>query len=372
MCKDYCGILSEEAIRKNFVLIYELLDEMLDFGYPQATSTEALKMYVHNTPIMVAPVPSTSRFSLRKPTTVPHSAVNRSTTDSKKNEIYVDILERISVLINSSGYVLNSTVDGAIVMKSFLSGNPPLRMALNPDLLIGKEAAKHAHGGQVCLDDAVFHDCVNLSEFETGRVLSLVPPDGEFNVMTYRVAGEFRAPFRVQPYLETISPTRVDFVLKVRADIPASSAGSHIVVRFPVPSAAATVNPVVTGGPGIASARRGAASGASSGAGSSSSKKEGTQVAEYDAKGKRVSWLIEKLQGGMEATLRTHITLSKPSGNSATRKELGPVALQFEVPMYNVSQLQVKYLRISETAAAYKPQRWVRYVTQSSSYVVRL
>ena len=33
--KDYCGVLSEEAIRKNFVLIYELLDEMLDFGLPQ-------------------------------------------------------------------------------------------------------------------------------------------------------------------------------------------------------------------------------------------------------------------------------------------------------------------------------------------------
>ena len=31
--KDYCGVLSEEAIRKNFILIYELLDEILDFGY---------------------------------------------------------------------------------------------------------------------------------------------------------------------------------------------------------------------------------------------------------------------------------------------------------------------------------------------------
>ena len=27
--KDYCGVLTEEAIRKNFILIYELLDEML-------------------------------------------------------------------------------------------------------------------------------------------------------------------------------------------------------------------------------------------------------------------------------------------------------------------------------------------------------
>lgn len=42
--KDYCGVLSEEAIRQNFVLIYELLDEMIDFGFPQDTSTELLKV----------------------------------------------------------------------------------------------------------------------------------------------------------------------------------------------------------------------------------------------------------------------------------------------------------------------------------------
>jgi hypothetical protein len=27
--QDYCGVLTEEAIRKNFILVYELLDEMM-------------------------------------------------------------------------------------------------------------------------------------------------------------------------------------------------------------------------------------------------------------------------------------------------------------------------------------------------------
>jgi AP-4 complex subunit mu-1 len=27
--KDFCGVLTEDAIRKNFILIYEILDEML-------------------------------------------------------------------------------------------------------------------------------------------------------------------------------------------------------------------------------------------------------------------------------------------------------------------------------------------------------
>jgi hypothetical protein len=36
-----------------------------------------------------------------------------------------------------------------------------------------------------------------------------------------------------------------------------------------------------------------------------------------------------------------------------------------------VSNLQVRYLRISETHKSYNPHRWVRYITQSSSYVCR-
>lgn len=48
--------MSEEAIRKNFPLIYELLDEAVDYGLPQNTSTEALKTFVMNEPTVVAPV----------------------------------------------------------------------------------------------------------------------------------------------------------------------------------------------------------------------------------------------------------------------------------------------------------------------------
>ena len=30
--QDYCGVLTEDALRKNFILVYELLDEMIDYG----------------------------------------------------------------------------------------------------------------------------------------------------------------------------------------------------------------------------------------------------------------------------------------------------------------------------------------------------
>ena len=32
--RDFCGVLNEESIRKNFVLIYEIIDEIIDYGHP--------------------------------------------------------------------------------------------------------------------------------------------------------------------------------------------------------------------------------------------------------------------------------------------------------------------------------------------------
>lgn len=77
--QDYCGTLTEESIRKNFVLLYELLDEMLDFGYPQTTSTEQLKLCVHNEAVVVDSCPNKSLVSLPNlnPRTVPSNAVHR-------------------------------------------------------------------------------------------------------------------------------------------------------------------------------------------------------------------------------------------------------------------------------------------------------
>lgn len=47
-------------------------------------------------------------------------------------------MERLNVLFAASGAVANSAIDGCIQMKSYLSGNPELKLALNSDLVIGK------------------------------------------------------------------------------------------------------------------------------------------------------------------------------------------------------------------------------------------
>lgn len=33
LVKDYCGALTEDAVRKNVMLVYEVIDEVMDYGY---------------------------------------------------------------------------------------------------------------------------------------------------------------------------------------------------------------------------------------------------------------------------------------------------------------------------------------------------
>eukprot|EP00811_Abedinium_folium_P033268 NODE_6244_length_1689_cov_10.516005.p1 GENE.NODE_6244_length_1689_cov_10.516005~~NODE_6244_length_1689_cov_10.516005.p1 ORF type:complete len:347 (+),score=80.80 NODE_6244_length_1689_cov_10.516005:390-1430(+) len=267
---------------------------------------------------------------------------------AKKNEIFVDILERITVLMNANGLVVNSAIDGSIQLKSYLVGGPELKLALNEDIVIkGQDATPGYEGyGAVVLDDCNFHECVDLQDFANFRTLSFRPPDGEFAVMNYRITGVFRAPFRISPFLEMQTPHKAEITIKVRADIPEQNYGGNVQVSCILPKNTASVSTEL--GQGVTG-----------------------QSAEYLAAEKRLSWTIKKLQGGTEATIKCRVALSAAGNCEAIRKEVGPVSLNYEVPMYNVSNLQVKYLRVVEQQKSYNPCRWVRYVTQSSSYVCR-
>ena len=55
----------------------------------------------------------------------------------------------------------------------------------------------------------------------------------------------------------------------------------------------------------------------------------------------------------------------------AMKSRVGPINLNFTIPMYCASRLQVRYLQIMKSEKNYSPYRWVRYVTMSNSYVVR-
>jgi AP-2 complex subunit mu-1 len=76
------------------------------------------------------------------------------------------------------------------MMRAYLSGTPECKFGLNDKLVIdrgrgGSGGAPSAGGAgdAVELDDCRFHQCVRLTEFDSSRTISFVPPDGEFELM---------------------------------------------------------------------------------------------------------------------------------------------------------------------------------------------
>ncbi|KAJ4963319.1 hypothetical protein NE237_023258 [Protea cynaroides] len=359
--KDYLGVLNEDSLRKNFVLVYELLDEVIDFGYVQTTSTELLKSYIFNEPIVIdsarlpplGPAAMFMQGTKRMPgTAVTKSVVANEPGGRKREEIFVDIIEKLSVTFSSSGYILTSEIDGTIQMKSYLMGNPEIRLALNEDLSIGRDGrsiydySSSAGGGMVVLDDCNFHESVHLDSFDIDRTLSLVPPDGEFPVMNYRITQEFKPPFRINALIEEAGPFRAEVILKIRADFSSNITANTILVQMPVPTYTNRVSFEME--PGAVG-----------------------NTTDFREANKRIEWGLKKIVGGSEHTLRAKLTFSQePHAN--LMKEAGPVSMTFTIPMYNASRLQVRYLQIAKKSKTHNPYRWVRYVTQANSYVARI
>ena len=125
--KDHIGDLTEETIRKNFVLIYEIIDEMIDFGYPQLSDTEQVKQFVFTEPVVELKNINTIKEIFNKNTKSNESAKKSITVtnDAKsKNEIFVDIIEKVTCLFSRNGTILSSGIDGCIKMKSYLKNSP--------------------------------------------------------------------------------------------------------------------------------------------------------------------------------------------------------------------------------------------------------
>lgn len=76
------------------------------------------------------------------------------------------------MIFNASGYVINSSIDGCIQMKSYLTGNPALKLILSEDIGMAETNSP----GTVILDDCNFHETVNYTEFMMNKALRIDPP----------------------------------------------------------------------------------------------------------------------------------------------------------------------------------------------------
>lgn len=70
-------------------------------------------------------------------------------------------------------------------------------------------------GKSIELDDVTFHQCVNLTQFDSEKTVSFVPPDGEFELMKYRISEGINLPFRVLPSWKDLGKTRFQVNVKV-------------------------------------------------------------------------------------------------------------------------------------------------------------
>ena len=104
--KDYFRELEEESIRDNFVITYELMDEMMDFGYPQISESKILREYItqeaHKLQVEKLPMAVTNAVSWRS-----------EGIKHRKNEIFLDVVERLNLLVAANGTLLRSEILGA-------------------------------------------------------------------------------------------------------------------------------------------------------------------------------------------------------------------------------------------------------------------
>lgn len=329
---EYFRELEEESIRDNFVLIYELLDEICDWGLPQTTDTKILQEYITQEGHKL------EATQVRPPMAVTN-AVSWRTEGIKyrKNEVFLDVVESVNLLANSQGTVLRSEIVGAIKMRVYLTGMPELRLGLNDKVLF--ESTGRGKSKSVELEDVKFHQCVRLSRFENDRTISFIPPDGEFELMSYRLNTHVKPLIWIESVIERHAHSRVEYCIRAKSQFKRRSTANNVEILIPVPGDA-----------------------------DSPKFKASIGSAKYAPELNAIVWSIKSFPGGKEYLLRAHFGLPSVSGEEIEGRP--PIEVKFEIPYFTTSGIQVRYLKIIEKSG-YQALPWVRYITQNGDYQLR-
>ena len=73
-----------------------------------------------------------------------------------KNEIFLDVIEKLNILVSANGTVLSSEIIGRVRMRSYLSGMPELKLGLNDKELFEKQG-RTSRGKLIEMEDIKFH-----------------------------------------------------------------------------------------------------------------------------------------------------------------------------------------------------------------------
>ncbi|CAX41879.1 Mu1-like medium subunit of the clathrin-associated protein complex (AP-1), putative [Candida dubliniensis CD36] len=343
---QYFKSLEEESIKDNFVIIYELLDEMMDFGVPQTTDTKILKEYI--TQDYYSLIKSTPTHLVAPPNALTNSVSWRKEgIFYKKNEAFLDVIESINMLITANGQVLNSEILGEIKIKSHLSGMPDLRLGLNDKGIFtgNNDAAATDSGKNIEMEDIKFHQCVRLSKFENEKLITFIPPDGEFTLMSYRLSS---SQFLMKPLILVNCKTkvhkhsRIEILCTVKAQIKKKSTANNVEVVIPIPEDADTPKFLPEYG-----------------------------SVKWIPEKSCLIWKLKTFPGGKQFSMRAELGLPAVTDPESIISKK-PIKVNFSIPYFTTSGIQVRYLRINEPKLQYQSYPWVRYITQSGEdYIVR-
>jgi len=343
------GKFLEENVRNNFVVIYELFDETMDYGYPQITAVNILTEYIKNGEVKDKALKAggsdvqadlaitgqiTGQCDWRQPGKYKY----------KKNEVFIDVLEAVNLLVSTKGAILRADVSGKVIMKTQLSGMPECKFGLNDKLAMTNEEKKkkkqRKHTG-IAIDDLTFHRCVSLTQFDVDRTISFTPPDGEFELMKYRVTQNYNLPFTVtHVQVREHGKSRVEYDLTIKGNFNSALRATNVLVTVPTPSNAAKATLNV-----------------------------GIGKAKYQPAKNAIIWKVPQFPGGASYSLRGDVKLAATISDKPWARP--PITFTFQVPMFTASGLHVRFLRIFERSG-YDTTKWVRYMTRAGQYQIRI
>ena len=269
----------------------------------------------------------------------------------RKNEAFVDVIEDVNLLMSATGTVLRADVNGQIIMRAYLSGTPECKFGLNDRLTLGEDhlqqpsgnkagaKATRAAAGSVTLEDCQFHQCVKLGKFDADRIISFVPPDGEFELMRYRATENVNLPFKVHAIVNEVGKTKVEYSIAIRANYGSKLFATNVVVRIPTPLNTARITERTSQG-----------------------------KAKYEPEHNNIVWKIPRFTGQSEFVLSAEASLTSMTNQKAWSRP--PLNLSFSLLMFTSSGLLVRYLKVFEKSN-YSSVKWVRYMTRAGNYEIR-
>lgn len=348
--ESYFNELTEDNVRTNFSLIYEILDETVDNGYAQNLDVNAIRNFITLGEGKLAEKKQLTVAEAGKMTMQATGAISWRQPDVRhgKNEIYIDVVETVNVLIGSDGKILTTNVSGQILCNCKLSGMPECKLGMNDTLTSSRNntgtvaRASDKKKNNIVINDFTFHQCVKLGKFEADRSVNFIPPDGHFELLKYRKTSHIYLPFKVTPMITEMGKngTKINLKVTLKAHYKADIIGENIELKIPLPSNTVDTKIVCLSG-----------------------------KAKYKPAEGGIVWRIKRMRGSTDTQLSAQVEL-KTYGKTQKKWSRPPLSLKFQVPITS-SGLQVKHVRVFEKKLNYTPKKWVRYTCKAGIYEIR-